>query len=230
MYVYTNIHIYIYIHNIYIYTRQITIYIYIIFVGGKWNQRESLYQFVPKPGPGIPTSSTPYQQPAQTMPQVGEGATSGPETLVGGGHTSLTKVQSFANSVLWTGRAILSNYERRQYTFHPGSDRSSSSLHDIYIYIYIYIIYIYILCIHYICVCMCTPGSDPLTACQRCRGKGGGRPGHRGIRLRVILLPIHMSNYYSTMIVSVSSYYCPYKSRPREININVLDIVGFACA
>ena len=37
------------------------------------------FQFVHKPGLGIPTSSTPNQQPALAMPQFGERATLGPE-------------------------------------------------------------------------------------------------------------------------------------------------------
>ena len=50
-----------------------------MFVGGSETSANPSDQFVHKPGPGIPTSSTPYQQPARTMPQFGEGATSGPE-------------------------------------------------------------------------------------------------------------------------------------------------------
>ena len=83
-------------------------HVYLFFLGSETSANPS-DQFVHKPGPGIPTSSTPNQQPALAMPQFGERATSGPETLSGGGHTHLIKIQSFANSVLWTGRAILSN-------------------------------------------------------------------------------------------------------------------------
>ena len=97
-------YIYIYIYMMYMYMymyMHMHIYIYIYYFGGEWNQRESLYQFVHKPVPGIPTSSTPNQQPAQTMPQVGEGATPGPKALYGGGHTHILqkfkhpRIQSF---------------------------------------------------------------------------------------------------------------------------------------
>ena len=54
-----------------------------------FNPAQDIHQirFVHKPGLGIPTSSTPNQQPALAMPQFGERATSGPEALYGGGHT-----------------------------------------------------------------------------------------------------------------------------------------------
>ena len=43
---------------------QVHLFIYLFCWGGKWNQRNPSDQFVHKPGPGIPTSSTPNQQPA----------------------------------------------------------------------------------------------------------------------------------------------------------------------
>ena len=70
------------IKNIYIY-----IYIVFSFGGGSETSANPSDQFVHKPGPGIPTSSTPNQQPALAMPQFGEKATSGPEALSGGGLT-----------------------------------------------------------------------------------------------------------------------------------------------
>ena len=57
----------------------IYIYVCFYFFWGTETSANPSDQFVHKPGPGIPTSSTPYQQPALTMPQIGEGATSGPE-------------------------------------------------------------------------------------------------------------------------------------------------------
>ena len=54
----------------------IYIYIYVFFSGGV-KPAQILIPVRSSPGPGIPTSSTPNQQPALTMPQVGEGATSG---------------------------------------------------------------------------------------------------------------------------------------------------------
>ena len=63
------------------------IYIYIyIFGGGEKKPAKSEIPLAHKPGLGIPTSSTPDQQPALVMPQFGERATSGPEALCGGGH------------------------------------------------------------------------------------------------------------------------------------------------
>ena len=62
-------------------------YIYLFGGGRSETSANPRIQFVHKPGPGIPTSSTPNQQPALTMPQFGEWATSGPEALSGGGHT-----------------------------------------------------------------------------------------------------------------------------------------------
>ena len=101
-----------------------------LFWGGEWNQRESSNQFVHKPGPGIPTSSTPYQQPALTMPQVGEGATSGPEALSGGGHTQNTKVQPF------------SEFSPLDWPCDISQLRAVHIQTTMYVYIYIYI-YIY---------------------------------------------------------------------------------------
>ena len=82
-------------------------------------------QFVHKPGPSIPTSSTPNQQPALTMPQFGEGATSGPEALFGGGHTSITK---FSHSRIQSFGLVVRYYPIRAQT----------------VYIYVYYVYIYI--------------------------------------------------------------------------------------
>ena len=119
IYVYTYLSLSIYIH-IYIY-----IYIYIV-GGGSETSANPSDLFVHKPGPGIPTSSTPYQQPALTMPQIGEGATSGPEALFGGGRTSLTK---FSHSLIQSFRLVVQYYPIRAHTlqYPSGTARSPSS-------------------------------------------------------------------------------------------------------
>ena len=101
------------------------IYIYIYWGGGETSANPN-DQFAHKPGPGIPTSSTPYQQPALTMPQIGEGATSGPETLFGGGHTSLT---NFSPSLIQSIGLVVHYYPIRAQTiqYPSGTERSPSS-------------------------------------------------------------------------------------------------------
>ena len=101
-------------------------YIHFSFGGSETSANPS-DQFVHKHGPGIPTSSTPYQQPALTMPQFGEGATSGPETLLGGGHTTLTK---FSHSLIQSTGLVVHYYPIRAQTvqYPCGTERSPSSL------------------------------------------------------------------------------------------------------
>ena len=115
---------------LYIYIYYCTIYLFrCLFLGGTGKQRKSRIQFVHKPGLGKPTSSTPNQQPAQTMPQFGERATLGPEALSGGGHTPYKSSVIHEFSPLDWSCGII-QYEHRQYSIHPRTEWFSSSFNE----------------------------------------------------------------------------------------------------
>ena len=99
-----------------------------IFVGGgSETSANPSDQFVHKPGPGIPTSSTPNQQPALAMPRFGERATSGPEALSGGGHTPYQSSAIREFSPL-DRSCDITQYEHKQNSIHPGTEESPPSL------------------------------------------------------------------------------------------------------